>query len=150
MSTSKSLSLRENADSTKREAAPAAQPARYGHSHMETAEIGPGCLQRQKLAKNLGDVMVGEPLFTKKLANSSVVDKFASFWQCVLRFGIPFVILFNGIDYAVFRIGTGNSGLKYHWELSVESSIPVMFVVSTLWWLLMREIAAWRKKNRES
>jgi hypothetical protein len=94
--------------------------------------------------------MVGEPLFTKKLADSSFVDKFASFWQSVLRFGIPMAIMFNGIDYAVFRIGTGNSGLKYHWELTIEASIPFIFVTSTIWWLLMREIAAWRKKNRES
>lgn len=91
---------------------------------------------------------MGEPLYTKKLANSSVVDKFANFWQCVLRFGIPLAIMFVGTDYAVFRMGTGNSGLKYNWELTIEAIIPVIFVVSTLWWLLMREIAAWRRKNR--
>jgi hypothetical protein len=93
---------------------------------------------------------MGEPLFTKKLANTNAVEKFASFWQSVLRFGIPSVIIYNSIDYAVFRISTANSGLKYHWALTIESSIPLIFVVSTLWWLLMREIAAWRRKNRQS
>lgn len=91
--------------------------------------------------------MRGE-LFTRKLVQGSL--RCANYWQSVLRFGLPWVILYRGMDYAGFRITTGNTGLPYPWRVAAITDIPVMFLVSTLWWALMREIAAWQRKNQQA
>ncbi len=85
--------------------------------------------------------------FTRRLAEGSL--KCAKYWQSVLRFGLPFIVLFHSIDYFIFRITAGKVGLRYPWRFAVIMSIPVMFVASTLWWALMREIAAWKRKNQQ-
>jgi hypothetical protein len=74
--------------------------------------------------------------------------KCASFWQSVLRFGLPCIILYRGIDYASFRMITGKAGLLYPWHVAAIMDVPLMFLVSAIWWGLMRQIAAWKQKNQ--
>ena len=85
--------------------------------------------------------------FTRKLAQGSL--KCANYWQSLLRFGLPVMILYRGIDYAAFRIIASNVGLRYPWRPAVIMDVPVMFLISTVWWWLMREIAAWKQKNQQ-
>jgi len=87
--------------------------------------------------------------FTRRLADSSFCVKCASYWQSVLRFGLPWAVAYGGIDYAVFRLSAHNIGLRYPWRLTAIADISVMFVVAAMWWLLMREIAAWRRKSQQ-
>jgi hypothetical protein len=90
-----------------------------------------------------------EPLCTRKLAESSFVFKFEKYWQSVLRLGLPFVILVYGSNYVAFRLAGGTSGRHYPWVSQIIAAVIVMFFVSTIWWLLMREIAAWKRKNQQ-
>ncbi len=69
--------------------------------------------------------------FSIKLAESSACLKCANYRQSVLRFGLPFIVLYHGLDYLVFRITTGNAGLRYPWRFAVIMSVPVMFIAST-------------------
>ncbi len=89
---------------------------------------------------------MSEP-FTSKLTRGSL--KCANYWQSVLRFGLPFIVLYRGLDYLVFRIASGNMGLRYDWRFALAMDAPVMLVVSALWWWLMREIASWKYKNQQ-
>jgi hypothetical protein len=89
---------------------------------------------------------MSEP-FTKKLARGSL--KCASYWQSVLRFGLPLVILFQGTDYAAFRMTLGKTGLRYHWGTSLVMDVAFVFLAPTPWWWLMREIAAWKQRNQQ-
>ena len=84
--------------------------------------------------------------FMQKLADGSL--KCANYWQSVLRFGLPWMVLYDVIDYRGFRLSTGNVGLRYHWRITIVAGVPVMFIVSTIWWALMREIASWKQKNQ--
>lgn len=85
--------------------------------------------------------------FTKKLAKGSL--KCASFWQSVLRFGLPFIILYRAIDYVTFRAAAGRAGLRYPWRwFEAIVDIGVVLFVSTLWWWFTREILAWRQRGQ--
>ena len=86
--------------------------------------------------------------FTSKLAEANFVLKHARYPQSVLRFGLPVVLLFQAINYAGFWVTTHGTGLPYPWKLHLVLSVPLLFFVSALWWLLMREIAAWKLRNR--
>jgi hypothetical protein len=89
-----------------------------------------------------------EPLFTKKIAASNIPFKFAKFHQSLLRFGLPLAALTIGIDYVAFRITTSGSGLSYPWVSSILFAVPAALAAAAVWWLLMREIAAWKRKNQ--
>jgi hypothetical protein len=39
--------------------------------------------------------------------------KCTNYWQSVLRFGLPVVILYRGTDYVGFHMTAGNVGLRY-------------------------------------
>jgi len=89
---------------------------------------------------------MSEP-FTEKLARASL--KCATFWQSVLRFGLPLVLLSRLEDYVGFRISAGRTGLSYPWGFHVMLDLAVMFFVSALWWWLMRELIALKRKNEQ-
>ncbi len=76
--------------------------------------------------------------------------KYASYWQSVLRFGLPFTILYVVVNYAVFRAAIGNVGLPYPWRSVAIPDVAYMFLASTVWWGLMRQIANWKRKNQKS
>ncbi len=75
--------------------------------------------------------------------------KCANYWQSVLRFGLPLVILYRGTDYALFRMTAGAVGVRYPWRVAVVTDIPLLFLVSTLWWWLMREMVSLKRKNHQ-
>jgi len=95
-----------------------------------------------KLTLDLGSTtmsdLLGKTLFP-------VSHKFTNYWQALLRFGLPSTVLFNLIDYLRFRAGaTTNSAVQFDWGLTISLSVPVMFIVSAIWCLLMRRIASGR------
>jgi hypothetical protein len=63
------------------------------------------------------------------------------FRKAVLCFGLPWAILYRGINYFIFRMAAGDSGLHYPWLLYVGIDIPIMLGVSALWWLLWKRRA---------
>jgi hypothetical protein len=76
-----------------------------------------------------------------------ISSKCASYWQSVLLVGLPFTILYRGTDYVIFRIITGNAASSlYPWRAAIAMDVPVMLLVSAIWWCLMRQLAAWRHK----
>ena len=76
--------------------------------------------------------------------------KCSSYWQSVLRFGLPCIVLYRGIDYLAFRATTGTMGPSYPWRITLPSDLALVFMMATIWWALMRQLAAWKHKNRGS
>ena len=76
----------------------------------------------------------------------SISQKYSKYWRSILFFGLPFVVLYRGIDYMIFWLTTGKSGLVYPWRLVTIMDIPLMFLVSAIWWAIMRQLAAWKRK----
>jgi len=65
--------------------------------------------------------------------------KTTNYWQALVRVGLPFIVLYRGTDYLIFRIMMGNRiGLYYHWRFAVVMDAVTMLILSTLWWSLMR------------
>jgi hypothetical protein len=85
-------------------------------------------------------------LFSSRLTRISY--KFDTFGKSVVRFGLPWVILYRGIDYLSFRMTLGKAGLPYPWRMVLAMDLPIMLVVSAVWWGLMREISIWKRKNQ--
>jgi hypothetical protein len=73
--------------------------------------------------------------------------KCGSYWQSLLRFGLPSTILYFVIDYVAFRVATDDVGPTFPWRRVVISDIAFLLIVSTLWWALMRQLTAWKRKN---
>jgi hypothetical protein len=65
-----------------------------------------------------------------------------NYWQSVLRIGLPFIILYRGFSYAMFRIIAGNFAWSYPWRRIVIPDVVYMFLVSTILWVLARQLAA--------
>jgi hypothetical protein len=86
---------------------------------------------------------MADPSSKKLILESS---RWTNYWQSVLRFGLPFIVLYRGTDYLIFRIAKGNAGLPYSWWPVLMMDVPVLFVVSGLWWFYWREIARKRKE----
>ena len=75
--------------------------------------------------------------------------KCTHYWQCVLRFGLPFIVAVRGIAYLEFRVKAGGSGVRYPYPFPFEFVVDVcvMLFVSTLWWWVMRKLAALSSKS---
>src|SRR5437588_7504231 len=83
------------------------------------------------------------------LALEQIILMCSSYWQSVLRFGLPATVLYRGIDYAAFRIITGKPRLLYpSWRAVAIMDISLMLLLSAIWWGLMRQIAASKRKNQ--
>ena len=89
-----------------------------------------------------------EPLFTKKIAASNIPFKFAKFHQSLLRFGLPWAGLFIALDYGSFLATSGHGRMHYPWLSTLILLVPSVLGASAVWWLIMREIAAWKRKNQ--
>jgi hypothetical protein len=74
--------------------------------------------------------------------------KCSHYWQSVLLFGLPVTVLYRGIDYAIFRLTAEKAGLLYPWSVAATMDVPLMLLVSAIWWGLMRQIAAWKRKDK--
>ena len=72
---------------------------------------------------------------------------FGNYWRSVFRFGLPCTATFDLIDYLMFRLSASDTGIRYHWGLTLLLNIPVMFIVSAVWLTAMHEIASRRRKN---
>ncbi len=75
--------------------------------------------------------------------------KCASYWQSVLRFGLPFIILYRGTNYVAFRITAGDVGLPYPWRSVAIPDVAYMFLASTIWWALMRWLVTMKQKDQQ-
>lgn len=73
--------------------------------------------------------------------------KCAKYWQSVLRYGLPFIVLYRGTSYLVFRIAAHNGGLRYPWSLElILEDVGLALLVSFFWWVFMRELASVKRK----
>lgn len=73
----------------------------------------------------------------------------ASYWQSLICFGLPFIVLYGLLNYVIFRLATGNVGLRYPWRSVIVPDLAYMLLVSTAWWIVMRQLAAARKRRSE-
>jgi hypothetical protein len=91
--------------------------------------------------------MGGFELYTRKVVQGSL--KCASYWQSVLRFGLPWIVGYRIIHYTVFRIYGGNASkyFSYPWSYVLRVDFVALLIVSTVWWGFMRQIASWKPKD---
>lgn len=87
--------------------------------------------------------------FTSKLAEGNFVFKYAKFRMSLLRVGLPFVLIREALMYGSFLVEVHDSRLHYPWKFELVVSVPLALFVSAAWWFLMREIAAWKLRDRE-
>lgn len=75
--------------------------------------------------------------------------KCTSYWQAVIRIGIPFTLMVRGINYVQFRMSVRSSGAKYPYPFPSEFivDICVILFVSAVFWWLTRRLATLRKNN---
>jgi len=76
------------------------------------------------------------------------IFKTKTYQQAVLRFGLPFIILYRGPHYLFYRLGSHRVE-PYPWLFFITIDVVVMFVVSTMWWTFCRdrEIASRKQKD---
>jgi hypothetical protein len=79
----------------------------------------------------------------------SVSIKCANYWQSVLLFGVPFTVLNNSTDYLIFRLTAGKAAVHYPWRVHLLGDVALMFLASTIWWGLMRQLVSWKQKSQE-
>jgi hypothetical protein len=77
--------------------------------------------------------------------------KYTNYWQCVLRFGLPLILVVRGITYLEFRLRAGKTGMRYPYPFPFEFAVDicVMLFASTLWWWVMRKLVALSSKSTE-
>jgi hypothetical protein len=79
---------------------------------------------------NLGGTIMAMVEFYKKTTN---------YWQAVLRVGFPIIILYRATHYLIFYMEKDNIvTLHYPWRFAVIMDVITIFILSTLWWSLMR------------
>lgn len=67
--------------------------------------------------------------------------KTTNYWQAVLRVGLPIISFYRATQYVIFYVERGKSvGLHYPWRFSIIMDLITIFVLSTLWWSLMRSV----------
>lgn len=78
--------------------------------------------------------------------------KCASYWQAILRIGIPLILIVRGINYVEFRMAVRHSGARSPYFLSFWSEfiidISIALVVSAVFCWMVRKFAALRQKNQ--
>lgn len=78
--------------------------------------------------------------------------KCTSYWQAVLRVGIPLIVIVRGINYVEFRMAVRHSGARYPYFLSFWSEfiidICIVLVVSAVFCWMVRKFAALKQKNQ--
>ena len=70
-----------------------------------------------------------------------------TFWQSMLRFGLPFTALFATAGYFARRLVGGEPGLPWPWGVEAVIDAALLLLASAIWWWLMREIAFRKRKN---
>ena len=64
--------------------------------------------------------------------------KTTSFWQALLRVGLPIIAMYRATHYLMFRLEKGNLRLHYPWCFALTVDVIAILALSTLWWSLMR------------
>ena len=85
----------------------------------------------------------------RKLSFTELCVKYGSFRRSVLRFGLPFIVIYYIVNYIIFRAAKGNAGVRYPWERVIIPDLLYLFLVSALWWILMRVVSRAYKKGKE-
>jgi hypothetical protein len=84
----------------------------------------------------------------KRLTLEYQGSKCLSYWQSVLRFGLPLSFLSRSVDYLGFRMASHNSGLRYPWPpAKVIMDVAFIFLLAALWRGVMREMVAAKQKK---
>lgn len=76
--------------------------------------------------------------------------KCTSYWQSILRVGIPFILTVRGINYVEFRMAARHSGARYPYPFPSEFIIDIciaLFVSAVFCWM-MRKLAAFKRKDQ--
>ena len=73
-----------------------------------------------------------------------------SYWQSILRVGIPLIFVVRGINYVQFRMAARKSGAKYPYSFPSELIVDVCIVlfVSAVFCWLARKLAALKQNNQ--
>jgi hypothetical protein len=98
---------------------------------------------RRQLTTRLGVEAMADSSTKKAVLESA---RWSNYWKSVLCVGLPFMLLYRVTDYLIFRTVRGNVGMPYSWWPVLIMDVPILFVVSSLWWLYWREIA---RKTKE-
>jgi hypothetical protein len=72
--------------------------------------------------------------------------KCSSYWQSLVRFGLPVAVLYGVAEYASFSF-TRTAGMRYPWRVELASDVALMLVASAIWWGLMRQLRSWKRKH---
>jgi hypothetical protein len=63
------------------------------------------------------------------------------FWQALLRVGVPFVVLYRVSNYLTFLMRSEHARSEYMpWRVFVPIDVGIAFLLSTLWWTVMRSV----------
>ena len=76
--------------------------------------------------------------------------KCTSYWQAIIRIGIPCTLLVHAIAYVEFRMAARHSGARYPYPFASEFIVDiciVLFVSAVSCWMA-RKFAALRQKNQ--
>jgi hypothetical protein len=76
-----------------------------------------------------------------------LVLRYSSYWRCVIGFGLPFIVIYRAIDYVIYRSAIGEGELRYPWRVVALLDISYMFVISTIWWFLLRQLKTRQRKD---
>lgn len=75
--------------------------------------------------------------------------KCTSYWQSILRIGIPFTLAVHGIAYLEFRTEARNFGAKYPYFFPGEfiADVCIVLFVSAVFWWLTRRLVELKENN---
>lgn len=76
--------------------------------------------------------------------------KCTSYWQSILRIGIPFTLAVHGIAYLEFRTEARNFGAKYPYFFPGEfiADVCIVLFVSAVFWWLTRRLVQLKENNQ--
>lgn len=77
--------------------------------------------------------------------------KTTSYWQAVLRVGVPIIIAYRATNYLIFYVEKGAAlKLHYPWRFALIMDVITVFILSTLWWSLMRSVFGMHRRGENT
>lgn len=74
--------------------------------------------------------------------------KTTSFWQTLLRVGIPFAVLYRTTDYLAFLVRIRHSPSHFlAWYVFVPTDATVAVILSAAWSGVMRSVFRYRRES---
>jgi hypothetical protein len=71
----------------------------------------------------------------------------ANYWQAVICFGLPIVVIFRLFNYLMFSALHAGHGGRYPALSILKVDVPAVFILSTVWWAFMRFIASRKREG---